>query len=182
MYSATNYINKITVKKKGRREEREGGCFDPEREGGVVILGVLIIRVEWLPGSKSTSHTLKIEAGHEHEQVWEHKDGKLMQTVPSLTTDGTEPLSDPALSENLKSAWKHLIPRQMSGGSFRCTASNWLEFNYMKNELQLKMEINKVLWYFIHHTPQNTSWIKQQQHGALASFCQKPFFSSPVCL
>lgn len=92
-----------------------------------------------------------------------------MQTVHFLTTNGIETLTptfflwsrgalvgekQPSKDQTLESAWKQIIPWLTGRGSIRCTASNGLEFNYVKNELRLK-DGNKqgALMFYSSHTP-----------------------------
>lgn len=55
--------------------------------------------------------------------------------------------------QNLESAWKQIIPWLTDRSSIRCTASNRLEFNYVKNKLRLK-DGNKqgALMFYSSHT------------------------------
>lgn len=46
--------------------------------------------------------------------------------------------SNPQRIRVWESAWKQIIPWLTGRGSIRCTASNRLQFNYVKNELRLK--------------------------------------------
>lgn len=92
-----------------------------------------------------------------------------MQTDHSFATNGIETLTPslyaiqkssplgekrPSEDPSLESAWKQIIPWLTGRGSIRCTASNGLEFNYVKNELRLK-DGNKqgALMFYSSHTP-----------------------------
>lgn len=88
----------------------------------------------------------------------------------------------PSEDQSLESAWKQIIPWLTGRGSIRCIASNWLEFNYVKNELRLK-DGNKqgALMFYSSHTPKippalnNSSNQIQQPESEVLFHCCLPF-------